>query len=174
MSARGELTPLDRVQHALRRRDKALAADLAVRDSPAVPRNRRARAARRRVLVVDEALDTPAMTGLIEAFWDAIEAGVREVWIEFSPTGRLDRDGVRGIVHLAEFAYELDRRLVIVVPRGPEHDALRREAAGGDLDRHSAAIRVVNGMTARVAGQTAGSDRRKSAGNTRGRQGDAA
>ena len=117
------MTLLERVQDALRRRDEA--ATPAMRDRAGAPPAtiRRRAVGYRRVIAVEGVLDHAAITELVEAFWDAIEAGAREVWIKLSTSGPLPPGALEALARLNAFGHAFARRTALIVPPGPAHDA---------------------------------------------------
>jgi hypothetical protein len=121
------MTLLHRVQETLHSRDESRR--VAPRRHPRAPVTHRRAVGYRRVIVVDRPLDRAAVAELRAAFWDSIEAGARDIWIDLSRTRTSPPEAVVELARLEAFAHELGRHMAIIAPPGPAQEPLRRESA---------------------------------------------
>jgi hypothetical protein len=67
-----------------------------------------------RVVDVGEGIGSAAAAALIEAFWQAVEDGALEIWIDVPAALRDAPAIVRALEDVTVFAYELDRVIALV------------------------------------------------------------
>lgn len=72
-------------------------------------------------------LDGPLARSAIEAFWDAVESGAQEIWLDVTDVSTVDPSGAQLVGTLVDSAHELERRLVVICP----NRALRHRLAVG-------------------------------------------
>ena len=82
----------------------------------------------RRVIRLDGCLDAATVGTMRRAFWDAVESGAREIWLDLSGVAAIDHDGVRAVGALGPAAHELNRSVGLVGAREPARSALAADA----------------------------------------------
>ena len=60
----------------------------------------------------------------MRAFWDAMEHGAQEVWLDVSGVVEIDEAGAAAIARLGTAAHELNRAVAVICPLGQVHDSL--------------------------------------------------
>jgi hypothetical protein len=65
---------------------------------------------------------------LRDAFWEAVEGGALELWLDLTAARAIDGSDVRAIEDLATAAHALNRRLLVICPRAVIGCALARAA----------------------------------------------
>jgi hypothetical protein len=84
----------------------------------------------RAVIVVTGRLGPAAGSSLVTAFWDAIERGAQEVWLDLSLVTRGERDAPRLLDQLVVAAHELNRRVLVVSSSRPLRAAVTSSMDG--------------------------------------------
>jgi hypothetical protein len=85
------------------------------------------------VIVLHGRLGEHEAGDLMRAFWDAIEQGAQEVWLDVSGVLEVDEGGVGTIARLGPGAHEMSRALVMICPAGPVRDRLVEAAVAADV-----------------------------------------
>jgi anti-anti-sigma regulatory factor len=78
----------------------------------------------RRVIALGGRLHGGTAAALRNSFWDAVECGAQQVWLDLSRLEGIDRPGAQTLEALGMAAHELNRALVLVGARGAVHAAL--------------------------------------------------
>jgi anti-anti-sigma regulatory factor len=82
----------------------------------------------RRVIQLDGHLESATVGMLGHAFWDAVECGARQIWLDLSGVADIDEAGVQAVCALGPAAHELERSVLLVCARGPVRSALAEHA----------------------------------------------
>jgi anti-anti-sigma regulatory factor len=87
----------------------------------------------RHVIALTGRLDAERIGALRQAFWDAVECGAQEIWLDLSRLSRIDSAGVRAVSAIGVAAHELDRAVVLVGSRGVVASALAEQMIAEEL-----------------------------------------
>ena len=74
---------------------------------------------RRTVLSVGGEIDIATAPIIAAAVDRAVAAGALELWVDLAATRYLDSAGIEGLAQAKNRAHELNRRFVVICPRGP-------------------------------------------------------
>jgi anti-anti-sigma regulatory factor len=87
----------------------------------------------RRLLAPRGPLCEAAASALMDAFWDAIESGAQEVWVDLSAVTAIETPGLDILGRLGVSAHELGRRVAVICPEGPARRTLARAGVGVEV-----------------------------------------
>ena len=87
----------------------------------------------RQVIQLDGELDGGAAELVKRAFWDAVECGARDIWLDLSNVTATDRAGVQAIGALGPACHELNRTVRLVGAAGPVRAALHERAVDEEI-----------------------------------------
>jgi anti-anti-sigma regulatory factor len=71
----------------------------------------------RRVITLAGRLEAATVATLRQAFWDAVESGAQQIWLDLSDVTAIDGAGAQAVAALSPAAHELNRAVLVVCGR---------------------------------------------------------